>query len=77
MQIGHLCSRPYVYRPDGREGGREGGRGEGGRGWEWRRLMEKIVKRTSEEEEREKSTTGIGASLTPDYNDKVESNNIQ
>ena len=39
--------------------------------------MEKIVKRTSEEEEREKSTTGIGASLTPDYNDKVESNNIQ
>ena len=29
---------------------------------------------TSDEEEGEKSTTGFGASLTPDYRDKEESN---
>ena len=40
---------------------------------EWRQLVETKVKR-DEEEGKTKSTTGISASLAPDYSDNEESN---
>ena len=39
---------------------------------EWRRLGETPVKLAMKKKGKQKSTTGIGASLTPDYRDRGE-----
>ena len=44
---------------------------------EWSRLVETAMKRDYSSEGKQKTTTGISASLIPDYRDKEESNKQQ